>query len=164
MERLASRGVPTRVASRAADPSFDWGDQSTWDAVLDGVTAAYVSYAPDLAIPGAADSIRAFVKKAVEQGVQRLVLLCGTYRHHIKRRRRNEPADTDRRVNDQLAAVSATDPATRDVWDHYLNRWTMWNHVRTVAAMVAALLYPVGLMQNGSTWLARSFHTVWVIR
>ena len=54
-------------------------------------------------------------------------------------------------LNNQLAAVSATDPATRDVWDHYLNRWTMWNHVRTVAAMVAALLYTVGLMQNGGT-------------
>ena len=54
-------------------------------------------------------------------------------------------------LNDQLAAVSATDPATRDVWDHYLDRWTMWNHVRTVAAMVAALLYTMGLMQNGGT-------------
>jgi uncharacterized membrane protein len=53
-------------------------------------------------------------------------------------------------LNDQLAAVSATDPASRDVWDHYLDRWTMWNHIRTVAAMVAALLYTVGLMQNGS--------------
>ncbi len=52
-------------------------------------------------------------------------------------------------LNDRLAAVSATDPAARDVWDHYLDRWTMWNHVRTVAAMVAALLYTVGLMQNG---------------
>ena len=77
VERIVNRGVPTRVASRAADPSFDWGDQSTWDAVLDGVTAAYVSYAPDLAISGAADSIRAFIEKAVEHGVQRVVLLSG---------------------------------------------------------------------------------------
>ena len=52
-------------------------------------------------------------------------------------------------LNDRLAAASATDPATRDLWDHYLDRWTMWNHVRTVAAMVAALLYTVGLVQNG---------------
>jgi len=76
-EQLASRDVPTRVASRSTDPTFDWGDQSTWDAVLDGVTAAYVNYAPDLAIPGATDSIRAFVEKAVEHDVQRLVLLSG---------------------------------------------------------------------------------------
>ena len=54
-------------------------------------------------------------------------------------------------LNDQLAAVSATDPAARDVWERYLGRWTMWNHVRTAAAMVAALLYTLGLMQNGST-------------
>jgi uncharacterized protein YbjT (DUF2867 family) len=76
-QRLANLGVPTRIASRAAEPSFDWEDRSTWDAVLDGVKAAYVSYAPDLAIPGATDSIRAFVAKAVEQGVKKLVLLSG---------------------------------------------------------------------------------------
>ena len=52
-------------------------------------------------------------------------------------------------LNDQLAAVFATDPAALDVWEHYLGRWTMWNHVRTTAAMVAALLYALGLMQNG---------------
>ncbi len=77
VERLATRGVPTRIASRAADPSFDWDDQSTWDAALDGVMAAYISYAPDLAIPGATDAIRVFVEKAVDHGVQRLVLLSG---------------------------------------------------------------------------------------
>ncbi len=54
-------------------------------------------------------------------------------------------------LNDQLAAVSATDPAARDVWEYYLGRWTMWNHVRTAAAMVAALLYSLSLMQNGGT-------------
>jgi len=77
VERLASRGVPARAASRAGDPPFDWGDQSTWDAVLDGVTAAYLSYAPDVAIPGALECVGAFVERAVEQGVQRLVLLSG---------------------------------------------------------------------------------------
>ncbi len=54
-------------------------------------------------------------------------------------------------LNDQLAAVSTTDSAARDVWDYYLGRWTTWNHVRTAAAMVAALLYTLGLMQNGGT-------------
>ena len=77
VERLASRGVPTRAASRAANPTFDWDDQGTWEAVLEGVSAAYVSYAPDLAIPGATDAIRNFVEKAVEHGVRRLVLLSG---------------------------------------------------------------------------------------
>jgi uncharacterized protein YbjT (DUF2867 family) len=77
VERLASRGVPTRVASRATDPSFDWAEQSSWATALDGVTAAYISYAPDLAIPGATEAIRAFVERAVERGVKRLVLLSG---------------------------------------------------------------------------------------
>ncbi len=76
-ERLAHRGMPTRIASRSADPSFDWEDQSNWGVVLDGVAAAYVNYAPDLAIPGATDAIRAFVERAVDRGVKRLVLLSG---------------------------------------------------------------------------------------
>ncbi len=54
-------------------------------------------------------------------------------------------------LNNQLAAVSATDPAASDVWERYVSRWTAWNHVRTAAAMVAALLYSLGLMQNGGT-------------
>lgn len=76
-ERLQARGVETRIASRSANPSFDWNDPGTWGAALEGVTAAYITYAPDLAIPGATDSIRSFVDKAVAQGVKRLVLLSG---------------------------------------------------------------------------------------
>ncbi len=53
--------------------------------------------------------------------------------------------------NDQLANVSATDPASIEVWEHYLDRWTMWNHVRTGAAIVAALLFSLGLLQYGSS-------------
>ena len=77
VQRLKSRGVPTRVGSRSSSPSFDWNKPEHWDAILDGVTAAYISYSPDLAIPGATDSIQQFVDKAVERGVTRLVLLSG---------------------------------------------------------------------------------------
>lgn len=76
-ERLQARGIEARIASRSASPSFDWNDRSTWEAALEGVTAAYITYAPDLAIPGATDAIRAFVDRAVAQGVGRLVLLSG---------------------------------------------------------------------------------------
>lgn len=76
-ERLRELGTETRATSRSATPPFDWDDQRTWDAALDGVTAVYIAYAPDLAIPGATDAVRAFVDKAVERGVQRLVLLSG---------------------------------------------------------------------------------------
>ena len=44
---------------------------------LESVTAVYISYAPDLAIPGATQAIRDFVEKAMKQGVRRLVLLSG---------------------------------------------------------------------------------------
>ena len=53
-------------------------------------------------------------------------------------------------LNDQLAAVS-TDSAAVRLWETYLDRWTMWNHVRTAAAMLAGLLYGLGLMQNTGT-------------
>jgi len=74
---LEARGVPVRVGSRSATPPFDWHDESGWDACLEGVDAAYVSYAPDLAMPGATDSIQAFVDRAAQHGVRRLVLLSG---------------------------------------------------------------------------------------
>jgi len=54
-------------------------------------------------------------------------------------------------LNNQLATVSATDSATHHVWEHYLDRWTTWNHARTAAAMAAALLYFLGLMQHVET-------------
>ena len=76
-ERLWRRGAPVRIGARSGKLAFDWNDASSWDALLEGVTAAYISYAPDLAIPGAADAIRAFTEKAVQHGVKRLVLLSG---------------------------------------------------------------------------------------
>lgn len=76
-DRLLRLGVTTRVASRSTKTCFDWMDRSSWNASLNGVTAVYLCYSPDLAIPGATDSIRAFVAAAVEQGVKRLVLLSG---------------------------------------------------------------------------------------
>ena len=52
-------------------------------------------------------------------------------------------------LNDQLAAMSETDDAAHRMWEHYLDQWVKWNHVRTVASTVAALLYFLGLMQHG---------------
>jgi uncharacterized membrane protein len=46
---------------------------------------------------------------------------------------------------------TAAGPGAREVWEHYLDRWTMWNHIRTATAMVVAVLYTVGLLHNGST-------------
>jgi uncharacterized protein YbjT (DUF2867 family) len=69
--------VDTRIVSRSTTPAFDWHDESTWSNALADVTAAYITFAPDLAVPGATDRIRAFVGTAVAAGVQRLVLLSG---------------------------------------------------------------------------------------
>ena len=77
VQLLSEKGHTVRNGSRQSDPPFDWGDESNWDAVLDGVTAVYISYAPDLAIPGATDAVRAFVERAVKHAVGRLVLLSG---------------------------------------------------------------------------------------
>ena len=41
------------------------------------MTAVYITYAPDLAIPGATDAIQALVNRARQKGVKRLVLLSG---------------------------------------------------------------------------------------
>jgi uncharacterized protein YbjT (DUF2867 family) len=77
IQRLKSRGVPVRAGSRSGRPAFDWARPENWDAVLDGVRSVYISYAPDLAVPGATASIQRFVDKAVANGVTRLVLLSG---------------------------------------------------------------------------------------
>ena len=76
-ERLQAAGVPVRAGSRGAHPPFDWDDRSTWDGALHGVGAAYLTYFPDLAVPGAAETVGEFAQRAVELGVQRLVLLSG---------------------------------------------------------------------------------------
>jgi uncharacterized protein YbjT (DUF2867 family) len=76
-ERLRARGLPVRLGSRSGEPPFDWGDRSTWAPVLDGARAAYVSYYPDLAVPGAPAAVGALAELATELGVRRLVLLSG---------------------------------------------------------------------------------------
>ena len=52
-------------------------------------------------------------------------------------------------LNDELADTLATDTDAVSLWLRYLERWTMWNHVRTVAAIGATVLFTIGLMQTG---------------
>ena len=75
--RLEARGLPVRIGSRSGEPPFDWEDRSTWATALDGVESVYVSYYPDLAVPGAVETVGAFAEMAVKHGVPRLVLLAG---------------------------------------------------------------------------------------
>jgi uncharacterized protein YbjT (DUF2867 family) len=76
-ERLTARRLPVRRGSRSGEPPFDWNDRSTWSEALDGVGGIYLTYYPDLALPGAVDATRAFAELAVRSGVPRIVLLSG---------------------------------------------------------------------------------------
>ena len=74
---LRAKGIPVRIGSRSVTPAFDWDNAKGWDACLTDIEAVYISYAPDLAIPGATDAIQALVDRARQKGVRRLVLLSG---------------------------------------------------------------------------------------
>src|SRR5215218_7937799 len=76
-ERLAVRGLPVRLGSRSGEPPFHWEDRATWAPALSGAGSLYLTYYPDLAVPGAVDAVRSLVELAVARGVQRLVLLSG---------------------------------------------------------------------------------------
>ena len=71
LARLRDGDHRVRAASRTGDVRFDWTDQSTWPAVLDGVSTAY------LALPLTPVPIQAFVDQAVAAGVRRFVGLSG---------------------------------------------------------------------------------------
>lgn len=75
--RLTERGVPVRIGSRSGTPPFDWEDRATWAPALAGTSSAYVSYFPDIAVPGAPEVIAGLTRVALEQGTRRLVLLSG---------------------------------------------------------------------------------------
>jgi uncharacterized protein YbjT (DUF2867 family) len=74
---LIDRGIATRPVSRSTTPPFDWTRPETWPAALDGVSRAYVTYQPDLAVPAAAAQIAELSRLARAQGLERIVLLSG---------------------------------------------------------------------------------------
>ena len=76
-DRLIAAGRPVKAASRSGETWFDWEDEATWAPALAGVDAVYITYYPDLAFPGAADTVGTFADLAVAKGVRRLVLLSG---------------------------------------------------------------------------------------
>jgi uncharacterized membrane protein len=47
--------------------------------------------------------------------------------------------------NDALAAVDPLSAEGAEIWQRFLSEWTRWNHVRTVAALVAATLLTIAL-------------------
>jgi uncharacterized protein YbjT (DUF2867 family) len=78
VERLQAKGVPVRVGSRSEpERPFDWEDESTWAPAIQDVKAAYITYYPDLAFPGAAEKVGKFAKLAADNGVKKMALLSG---------------------------------------------------------------------------------------
>ena len=43
--------------------------------------------------------------------------------------------------NNRLASVSPTDSESANVWSSYVTDWTAWNHVRTIASLLAAACF-----------------------
>ena len=75
--RLEARGLPVRIGSRSGEPPFDWEDRVTWAPALEGAGSVYVSYYPDIAAPGAVETVMSFAELAVRSGVPGLALLSG---------------------------------------------------------------------------------------
>src|SRR5690349_15194287 len=76
-DRLEKRGIDVRHGSRSAEVPFDWDNPQTWPAALAGVDRVYITYYPDVAVPGSVDAISTLTELAKDAGVRRLVLLSG---------------------------------------------------------------------------------------
>jgi uncharacterized protein YbjT (DUF2867 family) len=76
-DRLKAQGHEVRIGSRNQNPSFDWDNPETFTAALQGMDMAYITYHPDLAVPGAKEDIKALTEEAVKQGLKKVVLLSG---------------------------------------------------------------------------------------
>ncbi|MBC2846142.1 SDR family oxidoreductase [Winogradskyella flava] len=77
VEQLQNKGIEPRIGSRNASPSFDWDNKDTWVNALQGIEKMYVTYYPDLAVPGAKEAIQSLTYLAKELGVKKMVLLSG---------------------------------------------------------------------------------------
>ena len=76
-QQLHQLGVATRGVSRSSAIPFDWTEPGTWQAALSGMRSAYVTFQPDLAVPGAVDTMEQFIDVARATGLEKIVLLSG---------------------------------------------------------------------------------------
>ena len=77
VESLRLLNQDVRIGSRSAAIPFDWQDPETYGPALEGIDRVYITFQPDLAVPGAFEAVSALVEKAKEKGVSKLVLLSG---------------------------------------------------------------------------------------
>jgi uncharacterized protein YbjT (DUF2867 family) len=67
--RLRQRRLPIRTATRSTEHRFVWEEPATWGPALEGVHAVYLVPLDGMSLTGA------FVRRAVDAGVRKLVLL-----------------------------------------------------------------------------------------
>ena len=77
VSRLTASGHKVRIGSRSVTPAFDWNNSETWTEALQGIDRVYITFQPDLAVPGALETIEELTKKAKQNHVKKLVLLSG---------------------------------------------------------------------------------------
>lgn len=82
--KLEAVGVNVRYGSRTSLTPFDWDAPETWDGALKDVGAAYVTYFPDLAFPGAVEKLDSLCEVAKHANVEHIVLLSGRGEHHAQ--------------------------------------------------------------------------------
>jgi len=51
-------------------------------------------------------------------------------------------------LNDALAVIKPDSLEATKVWSTYLNSWTFWNHVRTIASIAAATLLTLAVSRS----------------
>lgn len=77
VSNLEQLGYNVRAVGRNTNPSFDWDNPESYDAVLKDMDRAYVVYYPDLAVPGAREAIQTLTQKSLKAGLDKMVLLSG---------------------------------------------------------------------------------------
>ncbi|TNM30999.1 NAD(P)H-binding protein [Streptomyces sedi] len=90
---LRDAGHRVRPASRSGEVRFDWADESTWPAVLQGARALYLVAGP----PGRNGLL---ARRAVDAGVRRLVALSGRGMEHCPPGSFPEMAEAERAVRE----------------------------------------------------------------
>ena len=51
-------------------------------------------------------------------------------------------------LNNMLAGVQSSTLQANDIWLRFLNEWTFWNHVRTVASAISAIMLTLILIRR----------------
>ena len=102
---LTHLGHPDPGGDPHSDPAFDWYDEGTWERAIDGCPSAYVTFQPDLGLPGADEIIGRFARAAVAAGCHRLVCCPDVVRK--RRASRTRPRRLRGRLDCSLARPSS---------------------------------------------------------